>query len=192
MKEVKLEFYHTEAEYLAASRLFLTGSGDGLFRLILFMVALLIGFFIVSTIVLDFPLWATLLVTLMFEASILYNLLVRAPRQYFRGDAKFRDKYDLTFSDAGIAVKTSKIDSKLAWSLYTKVIEGPAMYLLIYGKQTRMMTMVPKRAFQSRQQEDSFREIVTRHISEHATLRAIRATEETPYTPTNFSPPDWR
>jgi hypothetical protein len=127
----------------------------------------------------------------VFEAGIVYHLLIGMPRQYFRGDGKFRDKYELTFSHEGITVKTPKIDSKLAWSLYTKVIEGRQMYLLIYGKETRMMTAVPKRAFTDNNQENRFRELVTQHISDHPVMERI-PTGESDYTPTSFTPPDWR
>jgi hypothetical protein len=68
------------------------------------------------------------------------------------------------------------------------------MYLLVYGKETRMMTLVPKRAFQNRMQEDAFRELLARHIRDHTTVRGIKATTESEpeYTPSSLNPPDWR
>jgi hypothetical protein len=83
------------------------------------------------------------------------------------------------------------MDAKLAWSLYTKVIEGKDMYLLLYGKDTRMMTTVPKRALKSRDEEMQFRALVTRHITDSSGFKNIPPEERT-YTPQNLTPPDWR
>jgi len=138
-----------------------------------------------------FILWGGLAFVVLFEGALVYNVLVTLPRKYFRGDAKFRDRYELTFSDEGIKVKTPQIDSKLAWSLYTKVVEGRDMYVLIYGNETRTMTAVPKRAFVNEDQENRFRELIARHIPDHSGLKNIPPSE-TEYKPKSLTPPDWR
>jgi len=190
--EVRLEFQYTEAEYMTASRLLFFSKPETLVRLIIFSMLLLTITFLLSMLVVDLiPLWTMVLFVGLFEALLFYNILVRIPRTYFRGDGKFRDKYEITFSDEHISVKTSQLDSKLAWSLYTKVIEGPDMYLLIYGKDLRMMTAVPKRAFTSKDQERMFRDLVSRHIADHSKLKPLPAGEND-YRPTSLTPPDWR
>jgi hypothetical protein len=191
--EVRIEYQYTEAEYLAANRLLLFKSSNAIVRIIVFDLFLLAGAVMMSFLEVDlFPLWAIIAVLIVFEAALFYNILVKMPRAYFRGDGKFRDKYEITFSDEGVKVKTSQIDSKLAWSLYTKVVEGSDMYLLVYGKaDTRMMTAVPKRAFNSPDQEKQFRELVVRHIADHSGLKKF-LPEESEYTPTSLTPPDWR
>jgi hypothetical protein len=190
--EVKLEYQYTEAEYMAASRLLFFSKPETLVRLIVFSIFLLTGAFILSTLIVDFiPLWTMILFIGLFEGLLFYNLLVKVPRSYFRGDGKFRDKYEITFTDEYIRVKTSQLDSKLAWSLYTKVLEGSDMYLLIYGKDVRMMTAVPKRAFTSKDQEHKFRDLVSRHISDHSNLKPL-PPGESEYRPTSLTPPDWR
>jgi len=191
-REVKLEFEYTEAEYIAANRLVFFNSPNLILRLLVFGLvpgasALLLGFNLTYW-VNWFPI---ILFIVLFEAALFYNMLVTTPRKYFRGDAKFRDHFHLTFSDEGITVKTSQIDSKTAWSLYTKVIEGRDMYLLLYGKETRMMTAVPKRAFTSNDQEQLFRELVTRHVADHSSLKQGPPTE-IEYKPKSLTPPDWR
>ncbi len=193
-QEIKIEYLYTEPEYLAATRLYLLSSPTIVVRLTVLFVLVMAGALMLTFLIGDFPFWTTILLTLLVEASLLYSILVVGPRRYFRGDGKFRDKYEVTFSDDGIAVKTKHIDSKLAWSLYTRVIEGAGMYLLVYGKETRMMTLVPKRAFQNRMQEDAFRELLARHIRDHTTVRGIKATTESEpeYTPSSLNPPDWR
>jgi len=192
-QEVKIEYLYTEPEYLAATRLYFLSTPSVFVRLAVLFGLILFCALVLTLLIGEFPIWATIMLTMLVEASLLYNVVVVGPRRYFRGDGKFRDKYELTFSDEGIAVKTKQIDSKLAWSLYTKVIEGAGMYLLVYGKETRMMTMVPKRAFQNRMQEDAFRELLARHIRDHTTVRRIKAPDKEPeYTPTSLNPPDWR
>ncbi len=191
--EIKVEYYYTESEYLVANRLYLFNSPNILARLVIFFFLVLAGSVIMALIFADtFPIWATVGLALLFEIGIVNNLFVRMPRQYFRGDGKFRDKYEVTFSDEGIFVKTPQINSKLAWSLYTRVIEGRDMYLLVYGKEIRMMTTVPKRAFKNRDEENGFRELVSRHITDHSRMKKMGADNEIEYTPTSFNPPDWR
>jgi hypothetical protein len=193
-RKISLEYKTTEGEYLAASRLYLLSSPSTLTRLTTLLVLVLAVALLFSFLFTDFPAWAMLSLALLLEAALLYNILYRVPLQFFRGDEKFRDKYHLTFSDEGISVKTRQIDSKLAWSLYSKVIEGTNLYLLIYGKDTRMMTMVPKRAFQNRVEEKRFRKMVSEHIGETAKLRLIKEADdsESEYTPSSLNPPDWR
>jgi len=190
--DVKIEYQYTEAEYLSASRLLFFSKPNILLRLILFGVLLLVGALMFSALAIDFiPLWTMILFVGLFEGMLFYNVLIKMPRTYFRGDGKFRDKYEVTFSDECIRVKTSQIDSKLAWSLYPQVLEGADMYLLIYGTDLRMMTAVPKRAFASKDQEHKFREMVSRHIPDHSNLKPLPAGESD-YRPTSLTPPDWR
>ena len=138
-----------------------------------------------------FILWISLLFIVLLEGALLYNVLVVLPRKYFRGDPKFQDRYELTFSGEGVKLKTSQIDSKLAWSLYSKVVEGRDLYLLVYGTDARMMTAVPKRVFLNRDQENQFRELLVRHISNHSGLKSL-PPHESEYKPTSLTPPDWR
>ena len=185
--EIKIEFQLTEAEYLAATRLYYFRSGKLLMRMIVFAVLALIAAGMTSflTGVFVWPFLSCLV------AWAFYNVLVQMPRRYFRGDGKFHGRQEMTFSDNGIFFKTAQVESKLAWDLYTRVIEGRDLYGLIYGKEIRMMTMVPKRAFRNRSEELQFRELVARHISDKSGLKTI-PSEEPEYTPKSFTPPDWR
>ena len=188
--EIKIEFQLTEAEYLAATRLYYFRSRNLLMRMIVFAVLALIGAGMISFLG-DVFIWSTIAIVILFVGWAFYNVLVQMPRRYFRGDGKFHDKHEMTFSDNGVFLKTSQVESKVAWDLYTKVIEGRDMYGLIYGKETRMMTMVPKRAFKNKNDELRFRELVARHITDKSGLKKIPA-EEPEYAPKNFTPPDWR
>jgi hypothetical protein len=164
-EEIKLVFSYTEREYVAASRLLFFRSFGTIFRLVLFCLLIAAGCVVLSFLIGDFPLWLSLGATLLAEVAILYGILSTFPRRYFRGDSKFRDRWEFTFSEQGLLAKSDQIDSKLAWSLYTSVLEGAEVFVLIYGKDLRMMTVVPKRAFKNRTQQDAFRELVTRQIT---------------------------
>lgn len=190
--EVRLEFQYSEAEYLSASRLLFFNTPQVIARLIVVGLLLLLAVGLLSILLAEpFLLWASPFFVVLIEGALFYSVLLASPRRYFRGDSKFQDRYELTFSDEGIKVKTPKIDSKLAWTLYTRVIEGSDMYVLVYGKEVRIMTAVPKRVFINKEQEQQFRELVARHISDHSGLKQIPPSE-VEYKPSSLTPPDWR
>lgn len=189
---VKIEYQLSESEYLAATRLLFFQSREAIVRMVVICVLALMSAFLMNLIVADMSMLLVLIAfVIVVDIFLFYNALVMLPRQYYRGDPKFREKYDVTFSDEGVFVKTFQLDSKLAWSMYTKVIEGKDMYLLIYGKDTRMMTTVPKRALKSRDEEMQFRALVTRYIADSSGFKNI-PPEEHAYTPKSLTPPDWR
>jgi hypothetical protein len=84
------------------------------------------------------------------------------PKQWYRRDPRLQSEYRLVFRDDGIEFKTDQIDSRLEWSLYQRMIENTRFYVLIYGRN--MISVIPKRAFSSPEQEDAFRELVKRHL----------------------------
>jgi hypothetical protein len=193
MQPIQLKFTHTEAEYLAATRLLLFGQKVLLARLIVFM-ALVLFASLVFAIVAEFELWAALLLGLLFDVAIAYMGVVDAPRRVFRKDAKMRDEYALTFSEEGIALKTSQIDSKLAWSLYKQVLENKSLYVLVYDAPGRMvMTVVPKRVFRHATEEMEFRELVHRKVDQSLSLTNDSVGNQPyAYVPSKLEPPDWR
>lgn len=163
-EEIQLQFTYTEAEYLAASRLLFLRSGETLWRLAIFSLLIVGGLFILWLLVDGFPFWGVVAIVVLMEFAIIYGALVQLPRRYFRGDLKFREPYSFRFSERGVEAKTTQIDSQMAWSLYTQLIEGADVFLLIYGREIRMMTVIPKRAFQDLAAMDRFRELAKRNI----------------------------
>lgn len=187
--EITVQYQYSESEYLAASRLLFLSINNPLPRLIASTAILIAGAILCFVLSLEPVVWVSMLVLVFLQGGLVYNAVVVIPRKYFRGDGKFHDRYELTFSDEGIRARTAKIDSKHAWSLYTKAIEGRDIYLLLYGQDTRMMTAVPKRVFADKDQEYRFRELVTRHIVD-SRFKPIPASE-IEYKPTSLTPPDW-
>jgi hypothetical protein len=86
------------------------------------------------------------------------------PRLTFRGEPKFRDEYSLVFSAEGIHFRTAHIDSQLQWSMYSRVLIDAYSYVLYYG--SRQFTVIPKRVFQSFEQQQAFEQLITQHVSE--------------------------
>jgi hypothetical protein len=101
---------------------------------------------------------------LLVGIALCHGLFLDLPRRYFRGDPKFRDEYDLTFSDQGIKFRTTNIDAFVDWGLYTGVIQNKNFYLLVYGKDIASISIIPRRAFQDPRHEMAFREMLGRHI----------------------------
>ena len=101
-------------------------------------------------------------------AVVFALLLVAAftviPPLAFRREPKFRDDYSLTFSPEGIRFRTAHIDSQLQWSMYSRALVDAHSYVLYYG--ARQFTVIPKRVFQSAEQQQAFEQLLTQRVSE--------------------------
>jgi len=86
------------------------------------------------------------------------------PPLAFRRKPKFRDEYSLTFRTAGIRFRTEHIDSGLQWSLYTRALVDANSYVLYYG--SRSFTVIPKRIFQSVEQQGAFDTLLTENVAQ--------------------------
>ena len=101
-------------------------------------------------------------------AAVFGLLLIAAftiiPPLVFRREPKFRDEYSLIFSSEGIHFRTAHIDSQLQWSIYSRALVDAHSYVLYYG--SRQFTVIPKRVFQSSEQQQAFELLLTQHISQ--------------------------
>jgi hypothetical protein len=189
---VKLNFKYTEQEYVAAVRAYMLHTPDVIFRLGMFLTLVTAGVFMLF-INSDAGLLLSLLWGVAVFAGIAGGLFYGVPKRRFRGDPKFRDQYFLEFSEEGIHLQTANVDSKLNWSLYTRVVEQEKFYLLVYG--TYMMTVVPKRTFNGAQQEAAFRELLRNKLATRLKAQRVAGTTanelEGGYVPPP-EPPDWR
>ena len=84
-------------------------------------------------------------------------------RLMFRREAKFRDEYSLSFSAAGLHFRTTHIDSRLDWGMYSRVLIDEHAYVLHYS--SRQFSVIPKRVFQSTEQQRAFEQLLTQHVS---------------------------
>ena len=191
-ESVHLRFTHTEKEYLDAVRFYFWHSKELLARLIVSFVLLAFGMVLLLMLIgVPFPLWATAAFIFLAGLGWFHGYVIDVPRRRFRGDPKYRDEYDLVFSDAGMEFKTAHVSASLRWSLYTRVIENDSFYILIYGRDIHSLSIVPKRAFREHEQEKTFRKLLRRNLDPN--LKLTPGEHETQqYVPASLEPPDWR
>lgn len=189
--KVELRFSLTEQEYLSAMRFYILRSKALLVRSIIWLV-LVAGGLTLLNVLLEFnlPVWFIVALIFLIALAWFHAFTIDLPRRHYRGEPKFRDEYNLTFADAGIEFKTKSIESSLAWSLYTGVVENESFYILIYGKNLPSLTILPKRAFRDRKEEIAFRQMLRRHVDQKLTL-SEGERDRNEYVPVSSQPPDW-
>jgi hypothetical protein len=189
---VDLSFQYTEDEFVSAVRAYMMRS-PGLIipfvcgLLLLFLAALLLAFEIDSFFLYICTFGGVLLLSV--EGFLFFS----GPRWRFRSEPKIRNQFFLQFSEDGLLFKSSQIESKVQWQLYTRFIESRQSYLLIYGEN--MYSIIPKRAFSDAGQEAAFRSLLSRKIApahhSHALEKSTAQELEREYVPPS-EPPDWR
>lgn len=192
-KTISLRFRYTEEEYIAAMRLYLMRSRDLIVPFVASFLYTLLCIFLFKWLDFGSELMPIFLIAAFLPFIIAFLLYFVVPRQRFRGDPKFADEYLLQFSEDGIHFKTAQIDSILQWSLYNKVLENERFYILVYGKN--MISVIPRRAFASADQETAFAQMLRRNIPAYANARHLKehssAVLENSCEPP-ATPPDWR
>lgn len=184
---VQLSYRYTEEEYLAAIRFYFwhsTPLQTGAIVIYVLLSAALVV--LVSLIGFSLPVWAYLALIGIAGVALFHGYVIDRPRTYFRGNPKFRDEYHLTFTDAGIEFHTQNMSSMIAWNFYSGVVENDSFYILMYGRDIHALTIIPRRAFQSGNQETIFRQLLRRNLNPTLKLSSV---EEVPQ---NLTPPDWR
>jgi hypothetical protein len=154
---ITLHFTYTETDYVRAVRLRNRRRTGGWFDLIAGLGVTAFG-----AVTWWFEGYSALRLTLVVLGLVFLFMLVTTevvlPRWWFRREPKLQDPYTLTFSDAGIDFRTSRIHSQLEWALYHGFAESPTTYLLLYGHN--QFSAIPKRVFESPAQEARFRALV--------------------------------
>lgn len=154
---ITLHFTYTEADYVRAVRLRNRRRAGGWFDLVAGLGVTAFG---------AVTWWrdgyssmrATLVALGLVFLAMLVATEVVLPRWWFRREPKLQDPYTLTFSDAGIDFRTSRIHSQLEWALYHGFAESPTTYLLLYGHN--QFSAIPKRVFEDSEQEARFKALV--------------------------------
>lgn len=67
-------------------------------------------------------------------------------------------------SEEGVAISTPYAQSKFDWGTLGTVYETGDQFLLAYSANKRMFQILPKRAFESREQVDDFRSLAARKV----------------------------
>ena len=97
-----------------------------------------------------------------------FHLLPLHPLQvaiYFAMNRRLLEKsWDMTVDDKGMRLQTAGIDSRLDWSAFCQVLEGNRVFILVYGG--RSYVTIPKRAFASPAELETFRVVIRDKISD--------------------------
>jgi hypothetical protein len=154
---ITLHFTYTETDYVRAVRLRNRRRAGGRFDLVAGLGVTAFG--AVTWWHEGYSSMRAMLVALglLFLAMLVATEVV-LPRWWFRREPKLQDPYTLTFSDTGIDFRTSRIHSQLEWALYHGFAESPTTYLLLYGHN--QFSAIPKRVFESPEQEARFKVLV--------------------------------
>ncbi|HEV7902565.1 MAG TPA: YcxB family protein [Pyrinomonadaceae bacterium] len=198
MEAITVNFKLSEKEYLDAARLivqrpkpsdwkFRAALSCGMFPFGFFALALGAGFELPFALALAFALFPVFVYLYFFHLNVM-------ARRFYKGDRKFREGMSYTFTDEYIMVQSKLIESKQNWKLYTDVLESENCYALIYGNDIRMAAMIPKRAFKSKKQHMTFRELIGAQFNRAMPVRQVGEIEsaEREYQPASLEPPDWR
>ncbi len=207
MEPVTVRYKLSEKEFLDAAQLISAPhTAEMKFRRIAGYIFIAPGFFLLLiSLAVEWPVAVALTIALLvLRVFVSRSHLLKAARHYYRNDGKFRDAMTLTFTAENLTVQSKHMESKLGWKLYTDVLESENCYALVYGEDLRMMTIVPKRAFQSQRQHLAFRELLgalfrralpLHQPGERATPELMQEPREFlphDYQPQSFEPPDWR
>jgi YcxB-like protein len=188
---VSLHFRYTEAEFVAATRLYMLRVRELRLRLATLFGMVTLGSFLLLMAAAPYmpALWFACGVILL---ALLYSTFYVAPRRAFGRDPRMKDDFDWQFSEQGIRQKTSHSEATFKWELFTRVIADRRFYLLGYGKH--MFVPIPRRAFANPAQEAAFVGLLRRKITPDfntSFLPADTTRALDTYTPPP-TPPDWR
>jgi YcxB-like protein len=159
---ISISFINQLKDHLEAQQiLYRQGSWAKLDKVVAF---LLFGFGIYCVVSIGFFWWTIIWFPLAVAEWFNWLSLSRwRTKIEFQRNPKFREEYQLTFSGENIHFATPSIDSTLQWTHYERVIESPNLFLLMYGKG--LYTLVPKRCFNSNEEINAFRALVTQTIA---------------------------
>ena len=186
---VRLAFTYTEDEYIEAARYFFTGGDEAKFRLYVALGFIACALFF-AWLAGGPYIWAVVSLGALLAVGAGWYTRSLLPRMHFRRNPKFREPYDLTFAEEGILFRSLGMETRLEWGFYSKAIETPDFFFLVYGKD--MFSLVPKRAFRDRREESGLREMMRRKLAGGVEARGLPAGgAPAEYVPPG-EPPDWR
>ena len=159
---IKLSFRYAEGDYVRALRAHYASHLRLRLDIVVTVVGVGIGVYLWRSPGMHW-LGLTCIVVGVAFALMLVAAFTVIPQLAFRREPKFRDDYSLTFSPEGIQFRTAQIDSQLQWSIYSRALIDSHSYILYYG--SRQFSVIPKRVFQSVEQQEAFEQLLTQHIS---------------------------
>ncbi|WP_459477531.1 YcxB family protein [Clostridium saccharoperbutylacetonicum] len=158
---VTVRFVNSESDYIEAYRVYYYGTNRSNIDLVIEIIALIMGSILFNVSV--FSLAGAILIIAGIIGIIIriigYYVL---PSIRYRREPKYKEEYLLEFDDEGIRFKTTSVESRLEWSIYNKVIETEKLYILVYSRDG--FSIIPKRAFLSKNDELEFKTLIDKYI----------------------------
>jgi hypothetical protein len=188
---ISLRYTYTEDEYTSAARFFYARTFHTRLNFLLSSLAIIAGFLGIW-LTGESLIWYVLMVVGFILFYFSYHVHFITPRLHYQRNPKFREEYELEFSEDGMWFRSKGLESRLDWSFYSKVWETADYYFLLYGKD--MFTLIPKRVFMNREHEALFKSILRLKVDprmETYNLPDRKKNELEEYVPP-ASPPDWR
>jgi hypothetical protein len=127
--------------------------------------------------------------TLLSFIALLFYVL---PHQRYRHSFKSVEEHRFHIAEQGIFYETDFASGVLPWRRCTKLLERKRFYL--FEHDHRRVTVIPKRAFKNRQEENEFRAILKSKLPPAFSSKLLKWKEPEPgecYVPPEKAP-DWR
>lgn len=159
---ITLQFTYSKQEFVAGVRQYLFATN--ILRksdAILFPAALLLSSIYVYT---SGGSVVGIVVLVLFCLVALFAALLYwyVPHRNYKAGLSDEPSYTLTFDSAGIGFNTTEVASQLGWEVYHKAIETSDFFFLVQDSQ--QYTILPKRAFASKKEQQSFRQLLQETI----------------------------
>jgi hypothetical protein len=106
------------------------------------------------------------IISLVIGAFYLVYYFVVIPMQLgrsFKSNELLQKARVLVFDETGLTMTVADRRSEMAWENFEKLVDGGALYLMVYKAKERLYPFVPKRAFDAPGSEEAFR----RYFSDH-------------------------
>jgi hypothetical protein len=110
----------------------------------------------------DFSWWFVVLLILLVESIFDVLTPLRLWLGYRQNPEHYSQTYRVIFDDGGIAVHWQDVDAHYKWEYYKEAVEGSREFILVYGK--RLYITIPKKAFRSESEIESFRNLLKRKV----------------------------
>lgn len=160
---INLSFRYVESDYVRALRAHYASHLRLRLDIVVAVVLVSVGVYLWQSPSLHWLGLACIVISAAFALMLIAAFTVIPPLA-FRRESKFRDDYSLMFSPEGIHFRTAHIDSQLQWSMYSRALVDAHSYVLYYG--SRNFTVIPKRVFESVEQQQAFDQLLTQHVSQ--------------------------
>ena len=160
---INLSFRYLESDYVRALRAHYASHLRLRLDIVVAVVLISVGVYLLQSPSLHWLGLACIVISAAFALMLIAAFTVIPPLA-FRRESKFRDDYSLMFSPEGIHFRTAHIDSQLQWSMYSRALVDAHSYVLYYG--SRNFTVIPKRVFESVEQQQAFDQLLTQHVSQ--------------------------